>query len=108
MTNNQGFTPDRGAFKPVLNAIASRDPERIEKAEDDALVALSSVGTLLNVVADYIHIRANHPHDALYATDEHLAEAVYTLSDLSACIHSTLIEASNARFHQSKKKSKEG
>lgn len=108
-------TAGRGAFKATMEAIASNDPKRIAQAEDDALTALLSVGSMLNVVADYVYLRAQHPKDALYATELDVADAVYSISDLSTCIHSALMEASNARFElransekTTENKSKEG
>ena len=44
---------DRGAFQAVMNAMASRDPKRVALAECDAFTALQSIGSMLNVVADY-------------------------------------------------------
>ena len=87
-----------GAFKAVVEAVASNDPKRKAMAEDDALTALGCVGSMLNVVADYIYLRAQHPKDSLYATDLNVADTVYSLSDLLSVQQSALIEASNARF----------
>ena len=41
---------DRGAFQAVMNAMASRDPKRVARAEGDAFTALQSIGSMLNVV----------------------------------------------------------
>ena len=99
---NQSVEPisasDRGAFKSVVEAVASNDPKRKAMAENDALTALGSIGSMLNVVADYLYIRAQHPKDSLYATDGDVADAVYSLSDLLSVQQSALIEAGNARF----------
>ena len=57
---------DRGAFYAVMSAMASRDPKRVALAEGDALTALQSIGSMLNVVADYLYLRAQHPKDSLY------------------------------------------
>lgn len=89
---------DRGAFKAVMNEMASRDPKRVALAEGDALTALQSIGSMLNVVADYLYLRAQHPKDSLYATDFNVADAVYSLSDLLSVQQTALIEAGNARF----------
>ena len=87
-----------GAFQSVINAIASNDPKRKAMVENDALTALGCVGSMLNVVADYIYLRAQHPKDSLYATDFNVADTVYSLSDLLSVQQSALIEASNAHF----------
>lgn len=87
-----------GAFKAVVEAVASNDPKRKAMAENDALTALGSIGSMLNVVADYLYIRAQHPKDSLYATDFNVADAVYSLSDLLSVQQTALIESSNARF----------
>ena len=87
-----------GAFQSVINAIASNDPKRIAKAEDDALTALECVGSMLNVMANYVYIRYPNPKASLYADDADLANAVYTVADVSSCIHTALVKASNARF----------
>ena len=100
-----------GALQSVVNAIASNDPKRVAKAEDDALTALECVGSMLNVMADYVYIRQQNPKASLYADDVDLANAIYTVADVSSCIHTSLVAASNARFelrYQSKNKSKEG
>ena len=89
---------DRGAFYAVMNAMASRDPKRVALAECDAFTALQSIGSMLNVVADYIYLRAQHPKDSLYATDFNVADAVYSLSDLLSVQQTALIEAGNARI----------
>lgn len=101
---------DRGAFYAVMNAMASRDPKRVARAECDAFTALQSIGSMLNVVADYIYLRAQHHKDSLYATDLDVACAVYSISDVSTCIHTALMEASDARFElrANSEKSKEG
>lgn len=99
---NQSVEPisasDRGAFKAVVEAVASSDPKRVLMAENDALTALGSIGSMLNVVADYLYIRAQHSKDSLYATDLDVADAVYSLSDLLSVQQSALIEAGDARF----------
>ena len=89
---------DRGAFQAVMNAMASRDPKRVALAECDAFTALQSIGSMLNVVADYLYLRAQNPNGVLYATEAEIADAVYSLSDLTACVHSSLNEAENARY----------
>lgn len=89
---------DRGAFYAVMSAMASRDPKRVARADGDALTALQSIGSMLNVVADYIYLRAQHPKDSLYATDFNVADAIYSLSDLLSVQQTALIEAGNARF----------
>lgn len=89
---------DRGAFYAVMSAMASRDPKRVALAEGDALTALQSIGSMLNVVADYIYLRAQHPKDSLYDTNFNVADAVYSLSDLLSVQQTALIEAGNARF----------
>ena len=89
---------DRGAFQAVMNAMASRDPKRVALAECDAFTALQSIGSMLNVLADYIYLRAQHPKDSLYATDFNVADAVYSLSDLLSAQQTALIKAGNARF----------
>ena len=89
---------DRGAFKAVMNAMASRDPKRVARAECDAFTALQSIGSMLNVVADYIYLRAQNPNGVLYATEAEIADAVYSLSDLLSVQQTALIEAGNARF----------
>lgn len=101
---------DRGAFYAVMSAMASRDPKRVVLAECDAFTALQSIGSMLNVVADYIYLRAQHHKDSLYATDLDVACAVYSISDVSTCIHTALMEASDARFElrANSEKSKEG
>lgn len=101
---------DCGAFQAVMNAMASRDPKRVVLAECDAFTALQSIGSMLNVVADYIYLRAQHHKDSLYATDLDVACAVYSISDVSTCIHTALMEASDARFElrANSEKSKEG
>lgn len=101
---------DRGAFYAVMSAMASRDPKRVALAECDAFTALQSIGSMLNVVADYIYLRAQHHKDSLYATDLDVACAVYSISDVSTCIHTALMEASDARFElrANSEKSKEG
>lgn len=48
---------DRGAFYAVMSAMASRDPKRVALAECDAFTALQSIGSMLNVVADYLYLR---------------------------------------------------
>ena len=48
---------DRGAFYAVMSAMASRDPKRVALAEGDAFTALQSIGSMLNVVADYLYLR---------------------------------------------------
>lgn len=100
----------RGAFEATMDAIASRDLKRIRAAEDDALTTLLCVGAMLNVVADYIYLRAQHHKDSRYATDLDVASAVYSISDVSTCIHSALMAASDARFElrANSEKSKEG
>lgn len=90
---------DCGAFHAMMGEIASNDPERIAHAEEDALTALSSIGSMFNVVAAYLYIRAQHPKDGLYASDYDVADAVYSLSDLTACVHSSLNEAHCARAY---------
>lgn len=85
---------DRGAFYAVMSAMASRDPKRVALAECDAFAALQSIGSMLNVVADYLYLRAQNPKGVLCATE---AE-IYSLSDLTACVHSSLNEAENARY----------
>ena len=57
---------DCGAFQAVMNAMASRDPKRVALAECDAFTALKSIGSMLNVVADYIYLRAQHPNGVSY------------------------------------------
>ena len=106
---------DRGAFKATMEAIASKDPKRIRAAEDDIMSALLAIPAMLNVVADCVYLRAQHPKDSLYATELDVADAVYSISDISTCIHSALMEASNARFElrvnsekTTENKSKEG
>lgn len=92
---------DRGAFYAVMSAMASRDPKRVKRvalAEGDAFTALQSIGSMLNVVADYLYLRAQNPEGVLYATEAEIADAVYSLSDLTACVHSSLNEAENARY----------
>ena len=59
---------DRGAFYAVMSAMASRDPKRVALAEGDAFTALQSIGSMLNVVADYLYLRAQNPEGVLYAT----------------------------------------
>ena len=88
---------DRGAFQAVMNAMASRDPKRVALAERDAMTALLSIGSMLNVVADYLYLRAQNPNGVL-STEAEIADAVYSLSDLTACVHSSLNEAENARY----------
>ena len=83
---------DRGAFYAVMSAMASRDPKRVVLAECDAFTALQSIGSMLNVVA------AQNPKGVLYATEAEIADAVYSLSDLTSCVHSSLNEAENARY----------
>lgn len=90
---------DRGAFHATMSAIASNDPKRIARAGDEALTALSCVGTMLNGVADYLNLRGQHPGEAMYATDRDVADAVYSLSDLTACVHSSMNAAFCARNH---------
>lgn len=63
---------DRGAFQAVMNAMASRDPKRVALAECDAFTALQSIGSMLNVVADYLYLRAQNPNGGLYATEARL------------------------------------
>ena len=53
---------------------------------------------MLNVVADYLYLRAQNPNGVLYATEAEIADAVYSLSDLTACVHSSLNEAENVRY----------
>lgn len=89
---------DRGAFYAVMSAMASRDPKRVALAEGDAFAALQSIGSMLNVVADYLYLRAQNPEGVLYATEAEIADAVYSLSYLTACVHSSLNEAENARY----------
>ena len=89
---------NQGVFCAVASAMASNDNEQKINAENDTITALGCIGSMLNVVADYINIRANHPHDALYANDLELAETVYSLSDLLSVQRTALIEAGNARF----------
>lgn len=89
---------DRGAFYAVMSAMASRDPKRVALAEGDAFTALQSIGSMLNVVADYLYLRAQNPEGVLYATEAEIADAEYSLSDLTACVHSSLNEAENARY----------
>lgn len=89
---------DRGAFQAVMNAMASRDPKRVARAEGDAFTALQSIGSMLNVVADYLYLRAQNPNGVLYATEAEIADAVSSLSDLTACVHLSLNEAENARY----------
>ena len=88
---------DRGAFYAVMSAMASRDPKRVALAEGDAFTALQSIGSMLNVVADYLYLRAQNPEGVLYATESEIADAVYSLSDLTACVHSSL-EAGSVRI----------
>ena len=82
---------DRGAFYAVMSAMASRDPKRVALAECDAFTALQSIGSMLNVVADYLYLRAQNPNGVLYATEAEIADAVYSLSDLTSCVHSSLL-----------------
>lgn len=89
---------DCGAFQAVMNAMASRDPKRVARADGDALTALQSIGSMLNVVADYLYLRAQNPNGVLYATEAEIADAVHSLSDLTSCVHSSLNEAENARY----------
>lgn len=89
---------DRGAFYAVMSAMASRDPKRVALAECDAFTALQSIGSMLNVVADYLYLRAQNPNGVLYATEAEIADAVHSLSDLTSCVHSSLNEAENARY----------
>ena len=89
---------DRGAFYAVMNAMSSRDPKRVALAEGEAFTALQSIGSMLNVVADYLYLRAQNPKDSLYATDFNVADAVYSLSDLLSVQQTALIEAGNARI----------
>lgn len=88
-----------GAFHAVLRAMASNDPERIALAENDARTALSGVVSTLHVVAGYLDLRALHPSENLYASDHDVAKAVYSLSDIAACLNTTLNEANIARIH---------
>ena len=60
---------DRGAFYAVMSAMASRDPKRVALAEGDAFTALQSIGSMLNVVADYLYLRAQNPDCLLYTSD---------------------------------------
>ena len=76
---------DRGAFYAVMSAMASRDPKRVALAEGDAFTALQ-------------YLRAQNPEGVLYATEAEIADAVYLLSDLTSCVHSSLNEAENARY----------
>ena len=64
---------DRGAFYAVMSAMASRDPKRVALAECDAFAALQSIGSMLNVVADYLYLRAQNPKGVLCATEAEIA-----------------------------------
>lgn len=96
--SEEPISANYGAFKAVFEAMASNDKERKIDAVNDAITAVGCVGSMLNVVADYIYLRAQHPKDSLYATDFNVADAVYSLSDLLSVQQTALIEAGNARF----------
>ena len=82
-----------GVFQAMNEAIASGDPRRICDAREDAMTALGCISSMLNVVADYAQLRAQHPSESLYAADNDLAQTAYSLSDLTACVREVLIEA---------------
>ena len=89
---------NQGVFCAVASAMASNDNEQKINAENDTITALGCIGSMLNVLADYIYLRAQHPKDSLYATEFNVAETVYSLSDLLSVQQTALIEAGNARF----------
>lgn len=82
-----------GVFQAMNEAIASGDSRSICEARRDAIAALGCVCSMLNVLADYAYLRAQHPADSLYADDNDLAQAAYSISDLTACARAALIEA---------------
>lgn len=82
-----------GVFQAMNEAIASGDPRRISDAREDAITALGCVCSMLNVMADYAYLRAQHPSESLYADDNDLAQTAYSISDLTACARAALIEA---------------
>ena len=79
-------TANRGAFYSVMSAIASNDPERIIRADDDCKTVLLSIGSTLNTVADYLYVRAQHPNDVMFATDKDVADTILASQTLLAVL----------------------
>lgn len=87
---------NKGAFEMMRDAIASGDPRRIRAAQGEALTAIECICSMANVLADYAHLRAQHPKDCLYASDYDIAQTACTLSDLASCACSALVAANRA------------
>lgn len=66
-------------------------------SEADANDALLSVNATLNVLADYVHIRAHHKSETLYASDDDLADALFTAAEQLSRVHASLAEAGRIR-----------
>lgn len=99
MDDETQLNGNKGAFRASIGAIESNDINRKVMAEEDAITALSCVSSMLNVVSDYVYIKRENPNASLYANDSDLAITLYSLADLTTCIHSSLVEASDARFY---------
>lgn len=93
-------TVTHGPFFEVLNALESKDSQKVISAGNEAITAVGCISSALNVIADYAYLRAQHPQDSLYASDFELAETINALGDLSFCLQHALDRSRNAQFRK--------
>lgn len=93
------YLESNGSFASMMNALASRSPDRIQEADAGKSSAICSVQSMLSIVADYVHFREQHPETVLYADLEDVADVICTASDLLACVQKVEDEANAVREH---------
>ena len=87
-----------GTFERLMEAHASDDPRRIRAAHDEAITAIGCIACSLNVLADYVYLRAQRPNECMFASDYDVANMAYSLSDLMMCAKTALMEAERTRI----------
>lgn len=93
------YLESNGSFASMMNALASRSPDRIQEADAEKDSGISSVRSILSIVADYVHLREQHPEHVLFADLEDVADVISTASDLLACVQKVEDEANTVRMH---------
>lgn len=93
-------TVTHGPFFEVLNALESKDSQKIISAGNEAIAAVGCVSSALHVIADYAYLRAQHPQDSFYASDFELAETISALGDLSFCLQRALDRSQDAQLRK--------
>lgn len=87
-----------GVFARPLDALGSNDRERVAGLGADLSSGLHSLAAMVAVTSDYLHIRAHAPAEQVYASDEDVADALFSISDLMRVLAAAMDAKEAARM----------